>query len=82
MIVCAGCIVFGAAEYGPIQRTINDVVFAVSNHQGIGTFNQEPEKEDFWNTGHARFSWSGSTFTPQPDLSLYDKMKADYAIRL
>ena len=71
-----------AAEYGPMQREINDVVFAVPNQQGIGTFNWEPEKEDFWNTGHALFTWSGNTFTAQPDLALYDKMKIDYAGRL
>ncbi|MBN2575075.1 MAG: glycosyl hydrolase 53 family protein, partial [Deltaproteobacteria bacterium] len=71
-----------AAEYGPMQREINDVVFGVPGNRGIGTFNWEPEKEDFWNTGHALFTWSGNTFTPQPDLRLYDQMKIDYASRL
>jgi arabinogalactan endo-1,4-beta-galactosidase len=71
-----------AAEYGPMQREINDVVFAVPNNQGLGTFNWEPERGGDWNTGHTLFNWSGNTFTAQADLSLYDAMKKDYASRL
>ena len=71
-----------AAEYGPMQREINDVVFGIANNQGIGTFNWEPEKSGDWNTGHTLFNWSGNTFTAQPDLALYDQMKIDYASRL
>jgi arabinogalactan endo-1,4-beta-galactosidase len=71
-----------AAEYGPMQREINDVVFGIPNNQGIGTFNWEPERGGDWNTGHTLFNWSGNTFTAQPDLALYDQMKIDYAGRL
>jgi arabinogalactan endo-1,4-beta-galactosidase len=71
-----------AAEYGPMQREINDVVFGIPNNQGIGTFNWEPERGGDWNTGHVLFNWSGNTFTAQPDLALYDQMKIDYASRL
>lgn len=71
-----------AAEYGPMQREINDVVFGLAGQQGIGTFNWEPEKGGDWNTGHVLFNWSGNTFTAQPDLSLYDQMKTAYASRL
>jgi arabinogalactan endo-1,4-beta-galactosidase len=71
-----------AAEYGPMQREINDVVFGLANNQGLGTFNWEPEKTGDWNTGHILFDWENDTFTAQPDLSLYDSMKTAYARRL
>jgi arabinogalactan endo-1,4-beta-galactosidase len=71
-----------AAEYGPMQREINDVVFGLANNQGLGTFNWEPEKGGDWNTGHLLFSWNNDTFTAQPDLALYDQMKTAYASRL
>ncbi len=71
-----------AAEYGPMQREINDVVFGVANQQGIGTFNWEPDTSGDWNTGHVLFTQSGNTYTPQPDLALHDQMKVDYASRL
>jgi arabinogalactan endo-1,4-beta-galactosidase len=71
-----------AAEYGPMQREINDVVFGIANRQGIGTFNWEPEQSGDWNTGHLLFTRSGNTYTAQPDLALYDQMKVDYASRL
>jgi arabinogalactan endo-1,4-beta-galactosidase len=47
---------FLAAEYGPMQREINDVVFGSSQQrQGLGTFDWEPEKGGDWNTGHTLF---------------------------
>ncbi|HET9932691.1 MAG TPA: glycosyl hydrolase 53 family protein [Polyangiaceae bacterium] len=71
-----------AAEYGPMQREVNDVVFELANQQGIGTFNWEPTTQGDWNTGHDLLRRSGSTYTAQPDLALYDQMKIDYASRL
>ncbi len=73
---------FFAAEYGPMQREINDVVFGLANDQGIGTFNWEPTTQGDWNTGHDLLRRSGTTYTAQPDLALYDQMKIDYASRL
>jgi arabinogalactan endo-1,4-beta-galactosidase len=73
---------FFAAEYGPLQREINDVVFGMANNQGIGTFNWEPTTQGDWNTGHDLLRRSGTTYTAQPDLALYDQMKIDYASRL
>lgn len=73
---------FVAAEYGPMQREINDVLFDMPNRQGIGTFNWEPAKEGDWNTGHALFTESGNNFTATADLKLYDAMKTAYASRL
>lgn len=71
-----------AAEYGPMQREINDVVFGLANQQGLGTFNWEPEQSGDWNTGHTLLSKSGNAYTAQPDLTLYDQMKTAYADRL
>jgi arabinogalactan endo-1,4-beta-galactosidase len=73
---------FFAAEYGPMQREVNDVVYGLAGSQGIGTFTWEPTTQGDWNTGHDLFRRSGSTYTAQPDLALYDRMKIDYASRL
>jgi len=73
---------FVAAEYGPMQREINDVLFGLPNMQGAGTFNWEPAKEGDWNTGHVLFSASGNNYTATADLALYDAMKTAYASRL
>jgi len=74
---------FFAAEYGPMQTEINDVLFDMPNQQGIGTFNWEPTTQGDWNNpGHDLLRRSGSTYTAQPDLAKYDQMKTDYAARL
>jgi len=70
------------AEYGPAQREANDIIYGLANDQGIGTFNWEPTTQGDWNTGHDLLRRSGSTYTAQPDLALYDQMKTDYADRL
>lgn len=71
-----------AAEYGPMQREVNDVVFGLANRQGIGTFNWEPTTQGDWNRGHDLLRRSGGGYRAQPDLALYDQMKRDYASRL
>jgi arabinogalactan endo-1,4-beta-galactosidase len=83
---------FFAAEYGPLERQVNDVVFALPGNQGLGTFDWEPTTQGDWNakqatdpasvTTHALFQRAGNTYTALPDLSLYDQMKVDYAGRL
>jgi len=83
---------FFAAEYGPLQRQINDVVFNLPGNKGMGTFNWEPTTRGFWNaaqptdpagtTTHALFQRSGNTYTTLPDLALYSQMMIDYASRL
>ncbi len=71
-----------AAEYGPLERDINDVVFGLPNNQGAGTFNWEPSEQGAWNTGHALFSNAGNKYTTTADMALYDLMKTAYASRL
>ncbi|HYQ26874.1 MAG TPA: glycosyl hydrolase 53 family protein [Polyangiaceae bacterium] len=73
---------FVAAEYGPMQREINDVLFAIPGMQGGGTFNWEPTQSGDWNTGHVLFTAAGNNFTATADLALYDAMKTAYASRL
>jgi arabinogalactan endo-1,4-beta-galactosidase len=83
---------FFAAEYGPLQRQINDVVFNLPGNKGMGTFNWEPTSRGSWNaaqptdvagtTTHALFQRSGNTYTTLPDLALYTQMMIDYASRL
>jgi len=70
------------AEYGPEQKAANDMIYALPNNQGIGTFNWEPTTQGAWNTGHDLIRRSGTNYTAQPDLALYDQMKIDYADRL
>lgn len=70
------------AEYGPAEKEANDIIYGLANDQGIGTFNWEPTTQGDWNTGHDLLRRSGTTYTAQPDLALYDQMKVDYASRL
>lgn len=73
---------FFAAEYGPMEREINDVLYGLPAQKGIGTFNWEPTTQGDWNTGHDLLRRSGSTYNAQPDLALYDAMMTAYADRL
>ena len=82
---------FFAAEYGPMERQINDVVFGLPNNQGLGTFDWEPTTQGSWNdpqpsdatqTTHALWQRSGNNYTALPDLALYPPMKTAYASRL
>jgi arabinogalactan endo-1,4-beta-galactosidase len=71
-----------AAEYGPAQREINDVLFELPNEQGLGTFNWQPTTQGDWNTGHDLWRREGAGYAEQPDLQLYKQMQQDYAARL
>lgn len=74
---------FIIAEYGPEQRAANDIMWNLPNNRGLGTFNWEPTTQGAWNNpGHDLFRRSGSTYTTQPDIAVYDQMKIDYAARL
>jgi arabinogalactan endo-1,4-beta-galactosidase len=73
---------FVAAEYGPLQREINDVVFGLAAEAGAGTFNWEPTEQGDWNTGHSLFTANGNANTATADLALYDAMKTAYQSRL
>jgi arabinogalactan endo-1,4-beta-galactosidase len=71
-----------AAEYGPMQREINDILFRVPNQLGIGTFNWEPTRQTAGNAGHTLFTTNGNPRTATADLALYDAMKTALVSRL
>ena len=71
-----------AAEYGPAQREINDVLYELPKRQGLGTFNWQPTTEGDWNRGHDLWRRSGDMYSEQPDLQRYKQMKVDFADRL
>jgi arabinogalactan endo-1,4-beta-galactosidase len=73
---------FVIAEYGPEQRAANDVIFELPDRRGFGTFTWEPTHSGPWNTGHALFDASGSSYTATGDLALYDAMTTAYESRL
>ena len=73
---------FMIAEYGPEQKAANDMIFGLPSNRGVGTFNWEPTTQGAWNTGHDLLRRSGTSYTAQPDMALYDQMKIDYASRL
>ncbi|HTB60442.1 MAG TPA: glycosyl hydrolase 53 family protein [Polyangia bacterium] len=83
---------FFAAEYGPMEREINDVIFGLPNNQGLGTFDWEPTSQGTWNaaqpsdpttvTTHALWQRSGNNYNALPDLALYPPMATAYASRL
>ena len=75
---------FVSAEYGLLERQINDVLFNLPNQQGSGTFIWEPTRNGGGNAdaagrSHALFSNNG---VATADLALYDLMKVAYANRL
>jgi arabinogalactan endo-1,4-beta-galactosidase len=65
-----------------LQRDINDIVYALPGHQGMGAFDWEPTHEGAWNTGHSLFNAAANRYTATPDLSLYDAMRTAYTGRL
>jgi len=83
---------FFAAEYGPMEREINDVIFGLPNNQGLGTFDWEPTSQGTWNakqpsdpstvTTHALWQRSGNNYNSLADLALYPPMATAYASRL
>jgi arabinogalactan endo-1,4-beta-galactosidase len=74
---------FIIAEYGPDQRIANDTMWNMPNQRGLGTFNWAPTQAGFWNEpNHHLLTRSGTTYTVQPDMALYDQMVIAYASRL
>ena len=73
---------FVIAEYGPEQRAANDLLFALPNGQGLGSFVWEPTHAGPWNAGHTLFDVVKGVNTATSDLALYDQMKIAYASRL
>jgi hypothetical protein len=57
---------FFAAEYGPMEREINDVLFGLPNNQGLGTFDWEPTTQGSWNAKQASLAALGEHLQRAP----------------
>jgi len=64
------------AEYSEEKRAINDMLFALPDRRGLGSFVWEPTS---W--GEVLFDRVGDRLVANDRLSLYDAMAADYAER-
>ena len=70
---------FVIAEYGPEARRANDIMRALPDQRGLGTFVWEPTESGVW--GPSMFSASSATFTAlETAFSVYDQIHADYGI--
>ncbi|MBN2197401.1 MAG: glycosyl hydrolase 53 family protein [Polyangiaceae bacterium] len=65
---------FVVVEYSEEKRAVNDMVFALPDRRGLGTFVWEPT---WW--GEALFDREGSALVANELLGLYDQMARDYA---
>ena len=75
---------FIIAEYGPEQRAANDIIFNLPNQRGLGHLQLGADHAGrlLEQPGTRPLPRSGTTYTTQPDMALYDQMKIDYASRL
>ena len=74
---------FMIAEYGPEQSAANDMIFNLPNNRGARHVQLGADHAGrLEQPGHDLFRRSGSTYTTQPDIAIYDQMKIDYASRL
>ena len=73
---------FFIAEYGPEQKAANDMIFNLPNNQGHRHLQLGADHPGRLEHGHDLFRRSGTTYSAQPDMALYDQMKIDYASRL
>lgn len=67
---------FVVAEYSQERRAINDMLFALPDRRGLGSFVWEPTA---W--GEVLFDRVGDQLVANDRLSLYDAMAEDYATR-
>ncbi len=76
---------FMAAEYnadpadGTELRAINDILFGLPDHRGVGTFIWEPTRSGAWGPG--LFTVSGQKYSTVPSsIDQYDRMKSAYGL--
>jgi arabinogalactan endo-1,4-beta-galactosidase len=72
---------FVIAEYGPEARRANDIMRALPDERGLGTFVWEPTESGTWGPSLFSYSRSTSKFTALATaFSVYDDIRADYGI--
>lgn len=75
---------FLIAEYSAQQRAVNDTMFNLPNHRGLGSMNWDPTRSYDTHPNHALFTTDGAwnKFVADPTLmALYDTMAKDYGLR-
>lgn len=66
-------------EYNPEARLLNDIMRALPNRRGLGTFLWEPTESGSW--GQALFTRSGNTYTAIAGrFQEYDAIRRDYGL--
>ncbi len=75
---------FVIAEYSAEQRAVNDTMFNLPDHRGLGSFNWDPTRSYDTHPNHPLFSTNGAwnRFVAIPEMmALYEKMAKDYGLR-
>lgn len=75
---------FMIAEYSAEQRAVNDTMFDLPDHRGLGSFNWDPTRSYDTHPNHPLFSTNGAwnRFVAIPEMmALYEKMAKDYGLR-
>lgn len=68
---------FAIVEYNQQGRLLFDVMRALPNGRGLGTFFWEPTQSGFW--GDGIFEWRGNEVHAKPaDFDIFDQIMADY----
>ncbi len=71
---------FVVAEYNGDKRALNDIMRALPDGRGLGTFFWEPTANGEW--GDAMFTRAGSEAQTKPaDWAIYDQIADDYELR-
>jgi arabinogalactan endo-1,4-beta-galactosidase len=70
---------FVIAEYGPEARRANDIMRALPDERGLGTFVWEPTQSGTW--GPSLFAASSKKYTAlETAFGVYDQIRADYGM--
>jgi arabinogalactan endo-1,4-beta-galactosidase len=75
---------FLIAEYSAQQRAVNDTMFNLPNHRGLGSINWDPTRAYDTHPNHPLFTTDGAwnKFVADPTLmALYETMAKDYGLR-
>ncbi|MGC4088782.1 MAG: glycosyl hydrolase 53 family protein [Polyangiaceae bacterium] len=71
---------FAIAEYNPERTRANQIMKALPNGRGVGTFFWEPTKSGEW--GNAMFTFSGNTATAiTADFNEYDALLSQLGLQ-
>jgi arabinogalactan endo-1,4-beta-galactosidase len=74
---------FIVAEYSAEQRAVNDTMFNLPDHRGLGSFNWDPTRAYDTHPNQALFSTNGAwnKYVAIPELmALYEQMAKDYGL--